>query len=152
METIDAISKRASTREYKTKPVERTVIEKLVDAARHAPTARAVEPWEFIVVSNKEMLSRFGQMISNAPFIKDAACCIVVYCSDTKYYLEDGRGYGEHSSRGGGCRPGYMLGCRRQKTLRRRGFRAPGSAARYETGQPHTSWLAGERHRFNKKT
>jgi nitroreductase len=90
METIDAISKRASTRRYKPEPVARTIVEKLVDAGRCAPTARAVEPWEFIVVFNKEMLSRFGQMASNAPFIKDAACCIVVYCSDTKYYLEDG--------------------------------------------------------------
>ncbi len=90
METIDAISKRVSVRKYRPDPVEKPLLEKLVDAARRAPTARAVEPWEFIVVLNRETLTRLGQIADHGPFIKNAACCIAVYCRDTKYYLEDG--------------------------------------------------------------
>ena len=44
METFDAISNRASVREYEDKQVERGRIEKLIDAGRRAPTARSVEP------------------------------------------------------------------------------------------------------------
>ncbi|MGB2706217.1 MAG: nitroreductase family protein [Candidatus Omnitrophota bacterium] len=90
MEAFDAISKRASVREYQSRPVDKTLLEKLIDAARRAPSARAVEPWEFVVVTDKEILEKLGQIASTGPFIKDAACCIAVYCKDTKYYLEDG--------------------------------------------------------------
>ncbi len=91
METFDAISKRASVREYQSKPIEKSLLEKLVDAGRRAPTARAVEPWEFIVVTDRKMLQKLGGItVPNAPFLKDAAACIAIFCKDTKYYLEDG--------------------------------------------------------------
>jgi len=90
METFNAISKRASVRKYQSRPVDRALLETLVDAGRRAPTARAVEPWEFVVVTGRKALEALGQIANTGPFIKDAACCIVVYCKDTKYYLEDG--------------------------------------------------------------
>jgi len=90
METFDAISKRASVRKYQSRGIEKPLLEKLVDAARKAPTARAVEPWEFVVITEKEMLEKLGQIADHGPFIKDAGACIAVYCEDTKYYLEDG--------------------------------------------------------------
>ena len=63
---------------------------KLIDAGRRAPSARAVEPWEFIVVKDKNTLKKLTELIPNGPFLKDASSSIVIYCSDTKYYLEDG--------------------------------------------------------------
>lgn len=90
METFDAISKRASVREYQSKPIDKSLLEKLVDAGRRAPTARAVEPWEFVVVTKKETLEKLGEIANTGRFIKNAACCIAVFCHDTKYYLEDG--------------------------------------------------------------
>jgi len=41
-------------------------------------------------VTQKETLDTLGRLADYGRFIKDAACCIAVYCSDTKYYLEDG--------------------------------------------------------------
>jgi len=90
METFDAISKRASVREYQPKPIDRAVLEKLVDAARRAPTARAVEPWEFVVIRETDILKKLGEIATSGSFIKDASSCIAVFCKDTKYYLEDG--------------------------------------------------------------
>jgi len=91
MKTFDAISKRASIREYQSKPIDKALLEKLVDAGRRAPTARKVEPWEFIVVTDKDCLQKLGELVSpNGTFVKDAASCIAIYCKDTKYYLEDG--------------------------------------------------------------
>lgn len=91
MKTFDAISQRVSTRAYQSKPIDKALLEKLVDAGRRAPTARKVEPWEFIVVTNKGCLQKLSELISpNGTFVKDAASCIVTYCKDTKYYLEDG--------------------------------------------------------------
>lgn len=90
METFDAISKRTSIRDYQSKPIEKTLLEKLVDAGRRAPTARAVEPWEFVVVTNKKTLEKLGQIANTGRFIKNSACCIAIFCHETKYYLEDG--------------------------------------------------------------
>ncbi len=90
METFDSISKRTSVREYQTKAVPKDLLEKLVDAGRRAPTARAVEPWEFVVVNDKEVLQKLGEIATSGSFIKDSTACIAVFCKDTKYYLEDG--------------------------------------------------------------
>ena len=90
MKTLEAIAKRVSVREFKNDPISKEIIEGIIDAGRRAPSARAVEPWEFIVVDDKKALNTLTDLIPNGPFIKDSACCIVVYCKDTKYYLEDG--------------------------------------------------------------
>ena len=90
MDTFDAISKRASVREYQTKPIGKELLERLVDAGRRAPTARAIEPWEFVVITDKQILQRLGEIADTGRFIKNASACIAVFCQDTKYYLEDG--------------------------------------------------------------
>ncbi|MCK5289268.1 MAG: nitroreductase family protein [Candidatus Omnitrophica bacterium] len=90
METFDAICKRVSVREYQSEPIKKELLEKLVDSGRRAPTARSVEPWEFIVVQDKNNLNKISEIAENGVFIKHSAACIVVFCKDTKYYLEDG--------------------------------------------------------------
>ncbi len=90
METLDALRRRASVREYLDRPVPKDLLEKLVDAGRRAPSARAVEPWEFLVVTERATLERLSGMVSTGVFLKQAAACILVFCSETKYYLEDG--------------------------------------------------------------
>lgn len=90
METFASIKIRKSVREYQPKPIDKALLEKIVDAARCAPSARAEEPWEFVVVQEKDTLRKLGQIAVTGSFIQDAACCIVVFCRDTKYYLEDG--------------------------------------------------------------
>lgn len=91
METIQAIQKRRSIRKFKQDPVPNETLLKILDCARLAPSARNVQPCEFIVVTNsktKERISGFAAV--NAPFIKEAPVCIVIISKDTKYYLEDG--------------------------------------------------------------
>lgn len=90
MEAIQAIKNRHSTRSFDGKPVPRKDIETIVDAGRVAPSSRAVNPWEFVAVTDKEMLARLGKICDTGPFLKDAGAALIVICRDTKYYLEDG--------------------------------------------------------------
>lgn len=90
METLQALKKRRSIRTFNAKSVPRRLIEELIDCARFAPTARNVQPWEFVVVTKKEMLEELGSLADNGSFIRDSNCCIAVFSKDTKYYLEDG--------------------------------------------------------------
>lgn len=90
METLECIAKRVSIRLYKDKPVPKELIEKVVDAGRRAPSARGIEPWDFIVITDKDLLRRLGDIATSGSFIRNAPACIAVFCEDTKYYLEDG--------------------------------------------------------------
>lgn len=91
MLTKEAILKRRSTRGFKPDAsIAREVIEELIDGARMAPTARNVQPWEFVVITDKNNLKEIASLAENGKFIVDCSCCIGVFCKDTKYYLEDG--------------------------------------------------------------
>lgn len=54
MKTFDAIKKRRSIRRFKQKAISFKILEKLVDAARLAPSAANLQPCEFIIVNDKE--------------------------------------------------------------------------------------------------
>lgn len=90
MQAQEAISKRHSCREFLPRPLTKDLINKLIDSARLAPTARNVQPWEFIAITDKNILNKIGALADNGPFIKDCAGCLAVLCKETKYYLEDG--------------------------------------------------------------
>lgn len=90
MDVFDAIKKRRSIREYLVKPIPTETLERIVDAGRFAATARNVQPWEFIVITEAPVLKKLAALSENASFLQAAAACIAVYSCDTKYYLEDG--------------------------------------------------------------
>jgi len=90
MDTFEAFKNRISVREYDDKPVEKAKLEKMVDAGRLAPTARGEQPWEFVVVTKKEKIKELADITDHGKFMSGASAAIVVFCKDTKYYLEDG--------------------------------------------------------------
>jgi nitroreductase len=90
MDAFELIKIRRSIREYQDKPVPKEALEKIVDAARFAPTARVVQPWEFIVITQPEKLQKLAGLAENGRFLAQAKAAIAVFCQETKYYLEDG--------------------------------------------------------------
>lgn len=89
MDIFEALKKRRSIREYRAEPVPREALQQLVDAARFAPTARGVQPWEFVVIARQETLQKIAGISDHGKFIGRAAACIAVFSQDTRYYLED---------------------------------------------------------------
>jgi len=91
METIEALVKRCTTRSFRKDPVSKQVIEEIVNAARLAPTAFNVQPWEFVVVTEQALRTRIAETTGHAPFIADAPVCIAVLCKGSaEFFLEDG--------------------------------------------------------------
>jgi len=90
MDAIEVLKTRRSVRAYTRAPVPRKIIEDIVDCGRLAPTANNVQPWEFVVVTDPELLRRIAVITEYGKFIADAPVCVVVLSRDTKYYLEDG--------------------------------------------------------------
>jgi len=91
MDALTAIASRHSTRSFKHDPVSREQLETIVNAGRHAPTARDEQPWQFVMVSESTARKRLAELTEgHDPFIADAPVCIAVFCKAGKYFLEDG--------------------------------------------------------------
>lgn len=81
---------RRSVRTFQNKSIPKKQLQELVDAARFAATARNLQPWEFVVVTDKSKLSQLAALGENGKFMGQAAACIAVFSVETKYFLEDG--------------------------------------------------------------
>lgn len=90
MDAMEAIRNRRSVRGFRKDPVPQKVIEGIIDAGRLAPTARNVQPWDFVVVRDAAARAALAKLAVTGPFIADAPVCVAVFCNDTKYWLEDG--------------------------------------------------------------
>ncbi len=82
MDVFEAIEQRRSIRAYTDKPVPRETIEKILEAARLAPSAVNYEPWHFIAVTDpakRKALSkgRYAKFLVQAPLV-------IVACGDKK--------------------------------------------------------------------
>jgi nitroreductase len=57
----DLVMTRQSDRGYLDTPVSRTVIERIIEAARMAPSAHNAQPWKFIVVDDTELKIKIAE-------------------------------------------------------------------------------------------
>jgi nitroreductase len=87
---MDVMTSRQSCRKYSSKPVTKDQLEQIVNAGRLAATARNLQPWHFVVVTDPSTRRAIADITEHGKFIADAPACIVVLCEDTRYYLEDG--------------------------------------------------------------
>jgi nitroreductase len=88
-ETIEVLKNRRSIRTYKQESVPQNIIEEIVDCARLAPTAMNDQPWDFIVVTKRELLEQIPPMLGHAEFIAQAAFAVLVLARKTSYAVED---------------------------------------------------------------
>ena len=81
MDVFEAIAARKSVRAFLDKPVGEDVLEKILDAARRAPSARNAQEWRFVVVSDRAVRQRIALEAARQPFIGTAgillACCAI---------------------------------------------------------------------------
>lgn len=75
---MNSIFNRVSVRKFKQDRVEEEKIEKILRAAMQAPSAGNQQPWEFIIVENKDTLDKLSNMSPYSKFVKDAPIAIVV--------------------------------------------------------------------------
>jgi nitroreductase len=56
METWDTIRARRNVRQYTDQPIARDDLERILEAGRRAPSAGNWQPWDFVVVTDREQL------------------------------------------------------------------------------------------------
>jgi nitroreductase len=88
MDALEAIRKRRSVRQYTGDPVPRKDLETIVDAGRLAATGGNRQPWEFIVVTERDMIDQLK--VAAQWMDKAGAIVAVVLDASTRWWLEDG--------------------------------------------------------------
>ena len=82
-DAITVIATRTSVRSYDAgREVDEATIEKLLRAGMAAPTARNTQPWEFIVVKDREQLKAIAQVHPHSQMSAGAGCAIIVCGTD----------------------------------------------------------------------
>jgi len=79
---MDLITKRRSIRRFIADKVEAQKVELLKEAALRAPSSRGVNPWEFIFITDRDLLVKLSAAKPHgSTFLKDAPLGVVV-CAD----------------------------------------------------------------------
>lgn len=90
--SIEMILKRRSVRKYSGKPVEEAELTQLLEAGMAAPSARNRQPWQFVVVRERETLRKLSEAHPYGEMLAGAAAAIAV-CGDTNaapdYWIQD---------------------------------------------------------------
>lgn len=80
MKVFDAICLRRSIRKYKSDPVEKGKLERILEAGRLSPSAVNKQPWHFIVVTDPSVRESLRASYGQSWFVN--APLIIVVCAD----------------------------------------------------------------------
>ncbi|MFI3262475.1 MAG: nitroreductase family protein [Rikenellaceae bacterium] len=80
--TLDTIHSRKSVRSYTEQQISQEELLTLVKAGMAAPTGKNVQPWELIVVTDREKLDYLSGVLPYAKMLKNAPAAIVVCGND----------------------------------------------------------------------
>ncbi len=93
MAVIDAIKKRYSCRKYQNKPIEKEKLREILEAARLAPSAKNLQDWRFVVVTDPKAKEQLAQAANDQMFLAEAGA-IVVCCSIDDHVMRCGQPIG----------------------------------------------------------
>ena len=89
---MSVIRKRRSIRKFKPNPIEPEKVDMLVEAALLAPSCRGLQPWEFVVVTDKGLLEKLSRAKPHGSAFLENAPLAVVVCADpdkSDVWIED---------------------------------------------------------------
>jgi nitroreductase len=72
LDALEATHKRRSVRNYRSTPLSKEIIEKLIDAGRLAVSAVNIQPWEFIAVTRQETRRKIADAADYGKFMAEA--------------------------------------------------------------------------------
>jgi nitroreductase len=88
MDALEAIRKRRSVRDYTGEPIPREDLETIVDAGRLAASGHNNQPWDFVVVTERDMIAQLK--VASLWMEKAGAIIAVVVDPSSRWWQEDG--------------------------------------------------------------
>lgn len=84
MAILDTILARRSVRQYTDEPVPEETLKSILFAGLAAPTSKNRRPWEFVVVRDRDMLSRLGECRPSAGNLLGKCHAAIVVMADSE--------------------------------------------------------------------
>ena len=90
MTVLETIRKRYSCRAYQQKSIEPDKLDTILEAARLAPSARNMQDWRFVVVTDSQIKRQVAET-TNRPDVFAKAGAIIAACSNSDYVMRCGQ-------------------------------------------------------------
>ena len=78
METWEAIRARRNVRSYTDEPIEPAQLDRILEAGRRTPSSRNWQPWDFVLVTDREQLRELATVWVGAGHIAGSAATIAL--------------------------------------------------------------------------
>jgi nitroreductase len=89
MDVFDAIRTLLAVRRYQDRAVPAAVVRTIVEAGRLTGSAMNLQPWQFVVVQDRQTLRRLGALARSGPYVAQAPLAIVVAVDRSRYAVSD---------------------------------------------------------------
>jgi nitroreductase len=78
METWDAVRSRRDVRSFTDRPLAEDDLDRILEAGRRAPSSRNWQPWDFVVVTDRQQLVELAQVWQGAGHVARSAATIAL--------------------------------------------------------------------------
>lgn len=93
MDVSEAIRNRYSCRHYQDKPLEQDKLAAVLEAARQAPSAKNLQDWRLVVVTDKQTKKKLAVVANNQTFLEEAGA-IIIACTVSDHVMRCGQAVG----------------------------------------------------------
>jgi nitroreductase len=84
METWDAMRSRRNVRQFTDQPVPDDALDRILDAGRRAPSAGNWQPWDFVLVTDRDQLIELSKVWQGAGHVARAAAAIAIVAPEPR--------------------------------------------------------------------
>lgn len=78
METWDAIRSRRDVRAFAERPLADADLDRILEAGRRSPSSRNWQPWDFVVVTDREQLAELATVWQGAGHVAGSAATVAI--------------------------------------------------------------------------
>ncbi|CAN0202929.1 unnamed protein product [Phaeothamnion confervicola] len=90
MNVQEALRTVLAIRAFADRPVSAETLQKILEAGQYTGSARNRQPWNFVVIQDKDTLQELGRMATTGPYVAQAPLAIAVVVEDTSFGISDG--------------------------------------------------------------
>jgi nitroreductase len=78
MQTWEAITSRRNVRSFADRPIPAADLDRILEAGRRSPSSQNWQPWDFVLVTDRELLTELAKVWRGAGHVAHSAATIVV--------------------------------------------------------------------------
>lgn len=91
MDLLPEIRNRASTRSFLDKPLEKDVLDRILEAGRLSPSAKNRQPWRFIVIKDQQLRMKVKELAYGEDWVAQAPAIIAICTTNIDYKMPNGQ-------------------------------------------------------------